>query len=151
MARIVNTQTILDIEYVINAPSPGSDQTAWIAHGVECARDRNRFSGKSYSFSFEVLSLRFYGRLPPSSEVPSIRLLAGSQGAKLCCRSLPCPSFSRSAERSSSLSPSGVALVDKHIEWAMRPPGIVPTKVSQADGKRPTAPEEAERIGYWVL
>jgi hypothetical protein len=61
MARIGNARTISDIEYVIDAPGPGGDQAAWIAHGVECARDRHRFTGQSYSFSFEVLSLRFNG------------------------------------------------------------------------------------------
>lgn len=58
MSRIGNARTIADIEYVIDAPSPGSDVTAWLAHGVKCSRDRHRFSGQTYSFSFEVLDLR---------------------------------------------------------------------------------------------
>jgi hypothetical protein len=61
MARIGNARTIADIEYVIEAPSPGSDVTAWLAHGVKCSRDRHRFSGQAYSFLFEVLDLRFEG------------------------------------------------------------------------------------------
>lgn len=59
MRRIGNARTIADIEFVIDAPSPGSEQTSWIAHGVECARDRHRFSGQTYSFSFEITHLRF--------------------------------------------------------------------------------------------
>lgn len=59
MARIGNARTIADIEYVIEPPSLGSDVTAWLAHGVKCSRDRHRFDGQSYSFSFEILDLRF--------------------------------------------------------------------------------------------
>lgn len=61
MARIGNARTIADIEFVIEAPSVGSDMTSWLAHGVECSRDRHRFSGQTYSFSFEILHLRFNG------------------------------------------------------------------------------------------
>ncbi|QND71145.1 hypothetical protein [Tardiphaga robiniae] len=58
MARIGNSRTISDIEYVIEPPSVGSNVTAWVAHGVKCARDQYRFSGQSYSFSLEVVDLR---------------------------------------------------------------------------------------------
>ncbi len=61
MVRIGNARTIADIEFVIDAPSLGSDKTSWLAHGVECSRDRHRFSGQSYSFAFEVLHLRHSG------------------------------------------------------------------------------------------
>lgn len=59
MPRISNARTIADIEFVIAAPSAGSDKERWKAHGVECSRDRHRFSSQSYSFSFELVHLRF--------------------------------------------------------------------------------------------
>lgn len=59
MSRLGSARTIVDIEFVIDAPSPGADKPAWTACGVECTRDRHRFSGQSYSFVFEVLHLRF--------------------------------------------------------------------------------------------
>ncbi|MBN9597189.1 MAG: hypothetical protein IJ127_06890 [Afipia sp.] len=58
MTRISNARTIADIEFVIDAPSIGSEINAWVAHGVECQRDRHRFNGQGYSFSLDVLSLR---------------------------------------------------------------------------------------------
>jgi hypothetical protein len=61
MPRISNVRTIADIEFVINAPSAGSDQAAWKAHGVDCSRDRHRFSSQTYSFSFELVHLRSGG------------------------------------------------------------------------------------------
>lgn len=63
MPRIGNARTIADIEYVIDPPSAGSTATSWQAHGAHCTRDQHRFSGQTYSFSFEVLDLRFEG--PP--------------------------------------------------------------------------------------
>jgi hypothetical protein len=59
MSRLGNARTIADIEFVIDAPSPGTDRNAWTACGVDCARDRHRFSGQTYGFAFEVLHLRF--------------------------------------------------------------------------------------------
>jgi hypothetical protein len=59
MSRIGNARTIADIEFVIDAPSPGADRHSWASCGVDCARDRHRFSGQAYSFAFEVLHLRF--------------------------------------------------------------------------------------------
>jgi hypothetical protein len=61
MGRIGNARTIADIEFVIDAPSPGGEINAWTAHGVECTRDRHRYNGQTYSFAFEVLHLRFNG------------------------------------------------------------------------------------------
>jgi len=58
MARIGNARTIADIEYVIDPPSAGSEITAWLAHGVKCARDRHRYGGQSYSFNLDVIDLR---------------------------------------------------------------------------------------------
>src|SRR5450759_1406987 len=61
MGRIGNARTIADIEFVIDAPSLGSEKNSWVAHGIECARDRHRFSGQEYSFAFEIVHLRFNG------------------------------------------------------------------------------------------
>lgn len=58
MARIGNARTIADIEFVIDAPSPATDQTTWTVHGVQCSRERHRYNGLSYSFSLEILQLR---------------------------------------------------------------------------------------------
>jgi hypothetical protein len=58
MARIGNARTIADIEFVIDAPSPGTDHTTWTVHGVQCSRERHRYNGLSYSFSLEILQLR---------------------------------------------------------------------------------------------
>lgn len=62
MPRIGNARTISDIEYVIEAPSLGSDVTSWSAYGVACSRDQHRFTGQDYSFAFEVLNLRLEGK-----------------------------------------------------------------------------------------
>jgi hypothetical protein len=58
MSRLGNARTIADIEFVIDAPSPGTDRQAWMACGVACTRDRHRFSGQAYGFAFDVLHLR---------------------------------------------------------------------------------------------
>ncbi|MGP9810353.1 hypothetical protein ACTZWT_02440 [Rhodopseudomonas sp. NSM] len=58
MARIGNARTIADIEFVIDAPSPATDQTMWTVQGVQCSRERHRYNGLSYSFSVEILQLR---------------------------------------------------------------------------------------------
>ncbi|ABD07652.1 hypothetical protein RPB_2950 [Rhodopseudomonas palustris HaA2] len=58
MARIGNARTIADIEFVIDAPSPATDQATWTVHGVECSRERHRYNGPSYSFALEILQLR---------------------------------------------------------------------------------------------
>jgi hypothetical protein len=58
MKRIGNSRTISDIEFVIDAPSPGDAKSCWNAHGVECTRDRHRFSGQAYAFMIEVVQLR---------------------------------------------------------------------------------------------
>ena len=62
MPRINNARTIADIEYVIEAPGPGSELTSWSAHGVTCRQDRHRFSGQGYSFSFEIVHLSHEGK-----------------------------------------------------------------------------------------
>jgi hypothetical protein len=58
MKRIGNARTISDIEFVIEAPGLGDSKSSWSAHGVECTRDRHRFSGQAYAFSIEIVQLR---------------------------------------------------------------------------------------------
>jgi hypothetical protein len=56
--RVSNSRTIGEIEFIIGAPSVGDARRSWIAHGVECTRDRHRFSGRTYQFTIEVVELR---------------------------------------------------------------------------------------------
>jgi hypothetical protein len=58
MKHVGNARTISDIEFVIEAPSVGDTRRAWTAHGVQCTRDRHRFSGQEYDFTIEVVQLR---------------------------------------------------------------------------------------------
>jgi hypothetical protein len=58
MKRVGNAQTISDIEFVIDAPSLGDSRCSWTVHGVECTRDRHRFSGPAYEFNIEIVDLR---------------------------------------------------------------------------------------------
>ena len=58
MSRIGNARTIADIEYVIDGPRFGSEQSSWMVHGVTCRRERHRYVGQDYSFALDVLSLR---------------------------------------------------------------------------------------------
>jgi hypothetical protein len=60
--RISNSRTIADIEYVIEPPRQGSDLAVWTACGIACRRDRHRYSGRDYSFSFELLNLHHDAR-----------------------------------------------------------------------------------------
>lgn len=58
MKRVGNAQTISDIEFVIDAPALGDPRAAWTAHGVECTRNRHRYSGPDYDFNIEIVDLR---------------------------------------------------------------------------------------------
>jgi hypothetical protein len=58
MKRVGNAQTISDIEFVIDAPSLSDPRRSWTAHGVECTRDRHRYSGSAYEFNIEIVELR---------------------------------------------------------------------------------------------
>jgi hypothetical protein len=51
-------QTIADIEFVIDAPALGDPRHSWTAYGVECTRDRHRYSGAGYEFNIEIVDLR---------------------------------------------------------------------------------------------
>jgi len=58
MKRVGNAQTIADIEFVIDAPALSDRRHAWTVHGVECTRDRHRYSGPAYEFNIEIIDLR---------------------------------------------------------------------------------------------
>ncbi|MGA9136961.1 MAG: hypothetical protein WBZ39_03355 [Methylovirgula sp.] len=58
MKRVGTARTIADIEFVIDAPSIGDPRHCWQAYGVECRRDRHRFSGPTYSFTIDVVDLQ---------------------------------------------------------------------------------------------
>jgi hypothetical protein len=59
MAKVTKASIISDIEYIVEAPSPTIERRRWQAQGVECLRDRHRFSGQSYVFAIDVLQVRF--------------------------------------------------------------------------------------------
>jgi hypothetical protein len=59
MAKIAKASVISHIEYIIDAPSAAIERHSWQAQGVECSRDRHRFSGQSYAFTIDVLRVRF--------------------------------------------------------------------------------------------
>lgn len=58
MKRVGNADTIADIEFVIDAPTLSDPRHSWTAYGVECTRDRHRYSGQTYEFNIEVIELR---------------------------------------------------------------------------------------------
>ncbi len=58
MKRVGNAQTISDIEFIIDSPAIGGLRHSWTAHGVECTRERHRYSGPDYEFNIEIINLR---------------------------------------------------------------------------------------------
>jgi hypothetical protein len=56
--RLGNARTIADLEFVIDGPTFGSDETRWTAFGADCSRNRHRFLGDTYSFAFDVVHIR---------------------------------------------------------------------------------------------
>lgn len=58
MAQISNALTIREIELILYAANPHYDARSWTAAGVECRRDRHRYTGQGYGFMTEVLQLR---------------------------------------------------------------------------------------------
>jgi hypothetical protein len=59
MARLGNAITIAEIEQILYAKKPQLDACFWTAEGIECWRDRHRYSGQPYTFNIEVLRLKF--------------------------------------------------------------------------------------------
>jgi hypothetical protein len=80
MARLANAITISDIEQILYAKNPQLDARFWNAEGVECRRDRHRYSGQPYTFNIEVLQLRFAqpGRSPWEAFIVNERWMAGT-------------------------------------------------------------------------
>jgi hypothetical protein len=58
MKRVGNAQTIADIEFVVDAPTLSDPRHSWSAYGVECTRDRHRYSGQAYEFNIEIVDIR---------------------------------------------------------------------------------------------
>jgi hypothetical protein len=58
MKRVGNADTIADIEYVIDPPGIGDPRHSWTAHGVECTRDRHRYSGTDYTFDIDIIDMK---------------------------------------------------------------------------------------------
>lgn len=61
MPRLSNARTIADIEFVLETSSLAPDASAWQSYGVDCTRDRHRFSNPGYAFIIDVLHLRSSG------------------------------------------------------------------------------------------
>jgi len=59
MVKIANALTISEIEQILYAKNPHYETRSWNAEGVECRRDRHRYSGQAYDFTTDVLQLRF--------------------------------------------------------------------------------------------
>jgi hypothetical protein len=59
MAKIANALTISEIEQILYAKNPHYETRSWNAEGVECRRDRHRYSGQAYEFPIDILQLRF--------------------------------------------------------------------------------------------
>jgi hypothetical protein len=57
MAKIASALTS-EIEQILYANNPHY-LTSWNAEGVECKRDRHRYSGQAYEFTIDILQLRF--------------------------------------------------------------------------------------------
>ena len=58
MAQITNANAIRDVELILYSGRPHYEARNWTAAGVECRRDRHRYTGQGYAFSVEVLQLR---------------------------------------------------------------------------------------------
>lgn len=78
MAKIAKALTISEIEQILCVNNPCYEtrpwNAVWNAEGVECRRDRHRYSGPAYEFTMEILQLRFAqpGR-------PSWQMLIGTE------------------------------------------------------------------------
>lgn len=58
MPQITNTLAIREIEQILYAANPHYEARIWTAAGVECRRDRHRYTGQAYGFTTEILQLR---------------------------------------------------------------------------------------------
>jgi hypothetical protein len=62
MAQVTNAHAIREIELILYSGNPHYEARAWTVAGVQCRRDRHRYTGEGYAFSIEVLQLRFSDR-----------------------------------------------------------------------------------------
>jgi len=69
MAKIANALTISEIERILYAKNPQYGTGLWTAAGVECRRDRHRYSGQAYEFTIDLLQARFVEPARPSWQV----------------------------------------------------------------------------------
>jgi hypothetical protein len=58
MTQITNALTIREIEHILYGANPHIEARSWTAAGVECRRDRHRYTGQGYGFTTEVLQLQ---------------------------------------------------------------------------------------------
>jgi hypothetical protein len=69
MAQVTNARAIRDVEVIAYGGSPHYEARSWTAAGVECQRDRHRYTGQGYAFGIEILHLRYLGRGSSAWEV----------------------------------------------------------------------------------
>jgi hypothetical protein len=69
MAKIANALTISEIEQILYARNSRYETGSWTAAGVECRRDRHRYSGQAYEFTIDILQARSVEPGRPSWQV----------------------------------------------------------------------------------
>lgn len=69
MAQVTNAHAIRDVELILHSGSPHYEARSWTAAGVECRRDRHRYTGQGYAFSAEILQVRCAERGRPAWEL----------------------------------------------------------------------------------
>lgn len=68
MAQITNAHTTREIELILYSGNTHYEARSWNVAGVECRRERHRYTGQGYAFSIEILQLRFLERGRPAWE-----------------------------------------------------------------------------------
>jgi hypothetical protein len=61
MTGISSARTVADIEFVAEIGRHPNNAAEWHIHGVNCRRDRHRFSAASYEFTIDVTLLSHAG------------------------------------------------------------------------------------------
>jgi hypothetical protein len=64
MAKIANALTISEIEQILYAKNPHYETRSWNAEGVECRRDRHRYSGQAYEFPIDIFTAAVHSAWP---------------------------------------------------------------------------------------
>jgi hypothetical protein len=62
MAQVTNAHAIRDVELILYSGNPHYEARTWTVAGVQCRRDRHRYTGQGYAFSIEILQLHFSER-----------------------------------------------------------------------------------------